>query len=75
LNPKCQIKKDRDWNSSINIKIEGLRLNKNNSVDTGRIDFKTVEIGSSTLDMEYFNHIPYVKASSVRETGSLTALA
>jgi hypothetical protein len=27
------------------------------------------------LDMEYFNHIPYVKASSVRETGSLTALA
>jgi putative transposase len=75
LNPKCQIKKDRDWNSSINIKIEGLRLNKNNSVDTGRIDFKPAEIGSSTLDMEYFNHIPYVKASSVRETGSLTALA
>ena len=75
LNPKCQIKKDRDWNSSINIKIEGLRLNGNNSVDTGRIDFKPAEIGSSTLDMEYFNHIPYVKASSVRETGSLTALA
>ena len=79
LNPKCQIKKDRDWNSSINIKIEGLRLglrlNENNLVDTGRIDFKTAEIGSSTLDMEYFNRIPYVKASSVRETGSLTALA
>jgi len=79
LNPKCQIKKDRDWNSSINIKTEGLRLgirlNENSLVDTGRIDFKTAEIGSSTLDMEYFNRIPYVKASSVRETGSLTALA
>ena len=72
LNPKCQIKKDRDWNSSINIEGEGLR---NIRVDTGRIDFKPVEIESSTLDMEYFNHIPYVKASSVRETGSLTALA
>jgi putative transposase len=72
LNPKCQIKKDRDWNSSINIEGEGLR---NIRVDTGRIDFKTAEIGSSTLDMEYFNRIPYVKASSVRETGSLTALA
>jgi putative transposase len=71
LNPKCQIKKDRDWNSSINIEGEGLR---NIRVDTGRIDFKPVEIESSTLDMEYFNHIPYVKASSVRETGSLTAL-
>jgi transposase len=75
LNPKCQIKKDRDWNSSINIKIEGLRIRNIRIVDTGRIDFKPAEIGSSTLDMEYFNRIPYVKASSVKETGSLTALA
>lgn len=74
LNPKCQIKKDRDWNSSINIKIEGLRIRNIRIVDTGRIDLKPVEIGSSTLDMEYFNGIPYVKASSVKETGSLTAL-
>ena len=72
LNPKCQIKKDRDWNSSINIEGEGLR---NIRVDTGRIDFKPVEIESSTLDMEYYNGISYVKASSVKEAGSLTALA
>lgn len=72
FNPKCLIKKDRDWNSSINIEDEGLR---NIRVDTGRIDFKPVEIESSTLDMEYYNGIPYVKASSVMEAGSLTALA
>lgn len=72
FNPKCLIKKDRDWNSSINIEDEGLR---NIRVDTGRIDFKHVEIESSTLDMEYYNGIPYVKASSVMEAGSLTALA
>lgn len=74
FNPKCQIKKDRDWNSSINIEIEGL-MNRNIIVGTGRIDFKPAEIGSSTLDMEYFNSIQYVKASSIKETGSLTALA
>ncbi len=74
FDPKCQMKIDRDWNSSINIEDEGLR-NRNIRVDTGHIDFKPVEIGSSTLDMEYFNSIPYVKASSVKEAGSLTALA
>ncbi len=72
FNPKCLIKKDRDWNSSINIEDEGLR---NIRVDTGCIDFKPVEIESSTLDMEYYNGIPHVKASSVMEAGSLTALA
>lgn len=74
FNPKCQMKIDRDWNSAINIEDEGL-MNRNIRVDTGRIDFKPVEIGSSTLDMEYYNGIPYVKASSVMEAGSLTALA
>ena len=80
-NPKCQIKKDRDWNSSINIEIEGLRKLKatkvanDGKIGTGRINFEPAEIGSSTLDMEYFNNIPYVKASLVCETGSLTALA
>ncbi len=81
FNPKCQIKKDRDWNSAMNIENEGLR-NRDIVVGTGRIDLKPVEIEPSTLyttaiccHMEYFNGIPYVKASSVVETGSLTALA
>ncbi len=81
FDPKCQMKIDRDWNSSINIEDEGLR-NRNIIVGTGRIDLKPAKIESSTLcttaiccHMEYFNGIPYVKASSVVETGSLTALA
>jgi hypothetical protein len=40
-----------------------------------RIEFTPVETGYSTLALEYLNCIPYVKASSVCEAGSLIALA
>ncbi|MFX1519869.1 MAG: hypothetical protein ACFFCD_08105 [Promethearchaeota archaeon] len=43
-------------------------------VPTGRRDVKPVETESSTVAaLEYLNRIPYVTASSVVETGSLTA--
>jgi len=46
------------------------------AVPTGRRDFKPVETESSTFaSLEYLNRIPYVKASSVGEAGSLIALA
>ena len=62
---------DRDFNASVNIEIEGVK-----QVGMVRTDVKPAEIESSTLaSLEYLNTIPYVKASSVYETGSLTALA
>jgi len=62
---------DRDFNASVNIEDEGLK-----QVGMVHTDVKPVEIESSTLtSLEYLNTISYVKASSVYETGSLTALA
>ena len=62
---------DRDYNSSINIETEGLK-----QIGTVRTELTPVEIESSTLlFLRYFNSIPYVKASSVNESGSFTALA
>ena len=63
---KCGYKIHRDLNASINIKNEGLL-----SVGTERIEFKPVEITSSTLtSLKYLNSIPYVKASLIAEAGS-----
>jgi putative transposase len=62
---------DRDHNSSIDILNEGLR-----QIGTVRTELTPVEIEPSTLkSLEYLNNIPYVKASSVYESGSFTALA
>jgi putative transposase len=70
-NKKCGNIMDRDYNSSINIESEGLKR-----VGTVRTELTPVEIESSTLlFLGYFNSIPYVKASSVNEPGSFTALA
>jgi len=70
-NKKCGNIMDRDYNSSINIENEGLKR-----VGTVRTELTPVEIESSTLlFLRYFNSIPYVKASSVNEPGSFTALA
>ncbi len=61
---------DRDHNSSINIQNEGLR-----QIGMVRTELTPVEIESSTLtSLKYLNSIPYVKASSVYESGSFTAL-
>jgi len=69
--PVCGNVMDRDFNASVNIENEGLK-----QVGMEHTDFKPVETESSTLtSLEYLNTIPYVKASSVYETGSLTALA
>jgi putative transposase len=70
-NKKCGNIMDRDYNSSIDMEIEGLK-----QVGMERIELTPAEIESSTLiALRYFNSIPRIKASSVYETGSLTALA
>jgi putative transposase len=69
----CGLVMDRDLNASHNLEQEGL---KQLVVPTGRRDVKPVETESSTsASLEYLNGIPYVKASSVVEAGSLTAQA
>jgi putative transposase len=70
-NKKCGNIMDRDYNSADNMEIEGLK-----QVGTERIKLTPAEIESSTLiALRYFNSIPRIKASSVYETGSFTALA
>lgn len=70
-NKKCGNIMDRDYNSADNIENEGLKR-----VGTECIELTPAEIESSTLiALRYFNSIPRIKASSVYETGSLTALA
>ena len=67
--PVCGLAINRDLNASLNIEFEGLK-----QVGMVRTDFKPVETGASTLAwLEYLNRIPYVRASPVRESGSLTA--
>ncbi len=69
--PVCGLVMCRDLNSSHNIETEGLK-----QVGMVRTDFKPVETGASTLaSLEYLNGIPYVRASTVCESGSLTATA
>ncbi len=68
---KCSNVMDRDYNSSINIENEGLK-----QIGTVRTELTPEEIEANTLMfLRYFNSIPYVKASSVYESGSFTALA
>ncbi|NMG82736.1 MAG: transposase [Methanosarcinales archaeon] len=70
-NPHCNNIIDRDHNSAINLDNEGLK-----KIDTERIESTPVEIETSTLiSVKYFNSIPHIKASSVYESGSFTALA
>lgn len=72
-NKNCGNVMDRDHNSGINIENEGLKQIKVGAV---RIELTPVEIEANTLMfLRYFNSIPYVKASSVYEPGSFTALA
>jgi hypothetical protein len=62
---------DRDHNSSDNMLNEGLK-----QIGTVRTELTPVEIEANTLaSLRYLNSIPYVKASSVYESGSFTALA
>lgn len=66
---------DRDLNSAIDIEQEGLKQ-IGIGVGTVRTELTPAEIEPTTLmSLRYFNSIPYVKASSVYESGSLTALA
>jgi len=70
--PVCGMVMNRDFNSSVNLENEGLKQ----AVGTVRTEFTPVETESSTLAaLEYLNNIPYVKASSIVEAGSLSALA
>ncbi len=72
-NPNCNNIMDRDHNSAVDIENEGLRTQ---GIGTVRTELTPVEIEANTLMfLRYFNSIPYVKASSVYESGSLTALS
>lgn len=74
-NKNCGNTMDRDLNSSRDIEQEGL---KQLGIDVGtvRTELTPAEIEANTLmSLRYLNSIPYVKASSVMESGSLTALA
>jgi len=63
----CGWTANRDYNASLNIKEEGLK--KLSPVERREVP---VETGANTLNiLEYFNRIPYVKASLVCEAGSL----
>jgi putative transposase len=69
-NKGCRNIMDRDHNSSDNMLNEGLK-----QIGTVRTELTPVEIEANTLaSLRYLNSIPYVKASSVYESGSLTAL-
>ena len=57
----CGLVIDRDLNAAINIEKEG--------VPTVRREFTPADTLASTL-VEYFNSIPYLRASMVVETGS-----
>jgi len=61
---------DRDYNSSCVLEHEGHRI-----LGRGPTEVTPAETNTSTLTLDYLNQIPYVKASMVAETGSLTALA
>jgi transposase len=68
---KCNNGVDRDYNSADNMENEGLK-----QVGAVHIELTPVEIEANTsMFLRYFNSIPYVKASSVNESGSFTALA
>ena len=70
-NKNCGNIMDRDYNSADNMEKEGLK-----QVGAVRIELTPVEIEANTsMFLRYFNSIPYIKASSVYESGSLTALA
>ncbi len=70
-NKACGNVMDRDYNSSNDILDEGLR-----QVGAVRTELTPAEIDANTLmSLRYLNNIPYIKASSVVEPGSLTASA
>ncbi|MFW9994198.1 MAG: hypothetical protein ACFFD4_19295 [Candidatus Odinarchaeota archaeon] len=58
--PQCSLIIDRDYNSSINIEIEGLT-----TLDLVQPESLPVEAKTSTLMLDYFNTIPCVKVSLV----------
>jgi putative transposase len=66
----CGLVIDRDFNSSCILEQEG-----HNTLGRGPTEVTPAETNTSTLTLQYLNQIAYVKASMVKETGSLTALA
>ena len=66
----CGLVIDRDVNSSCVIEQEAYK-----NLGRGPTEVTPAETNTSTLTLDYLNQIPYVKASMVKETGSLTALA
>lgn len=64
---KCNNTLDRDYNSALNIKSEGLK-----NVGMVHTELTPVEILTYTSMVEYFKTIPHIKASLVYESGSLS---
>jgi len=65
----CDLVIDRDFNSSCVLEHEGHKR-----LGRGPTEVTPAETNTSTLALGYLNQIPYVKASMIAETGSLTAL-
>jgi putative transposase len=66
----CGLVIDRDFNSSCAIEHEGHSI-----LGRGPTEVTPAEIKTATATVDYLNGIPYVTASLVAETGSLTASA
>ena len=66
----CGLVIDRDYNSSRVLEHEGHSI-----LGRGPTEITPAETNTATLTLQYLNQIPYVEASMVAETGSLTALA
>ncbi|MFQ5980747.1 MAG: zinc ribbon domain-containing protein [Candidatus Heimdallarchaeota archaeon] len=74
--PICQLTIDRDWNAALNLLLEGFGILQPPSRDPELIVEMPVETKTTTQRMvDYFDRLPYVRASLVAEAGSLTALA
>ncbi|MBZ0174184.1 MAG: transposase [Candidatus Methanoperedens sp.] len=70
-NKNCNNILDRDHNSADNMENEGLK-----QVGTVRTELTPVEIEANTsMFLRYLNNIPYIRASSVYESGSSRLLA
>jgi hypothetical protein len=67
----CGLVIDRDFNSSCALEHEGHSI----LLGRGPTEVTPAEIETATAAVDYFNGIPYVAASLVAETGSLTASA
>jgi putative transposase len=79
--PRCGLVRDRDYNAALNLLQAGLEVyqahnKKKSALDPERIEVTPAEITAATQHMvEHLDGLPFVRASRVKEPGSLMALA